>query len=168
MSGRNVAIALAIAVIAVVLQTTLFVELSPFGASPNLVLLVVIAATRHLDPDPAVLFGFSAGLLTDLLGSDPLGMWALVMTVIAYATLRLRERTDEAPLFGIVMVLALTFFGEALFVLVGTLFGEKLLSQNGVARIVILTSVYNAILASAVLPAMTRLLQTKRRTWVLQ
>ena len=168
MTGRNVGIALLLAVTAVVLQTTLFVEVHPFGVSPNLVVLVVIAVARHLDPDPAVLFGFSAGLLTDLLGSDPLGLWALVMTVVAFATLRLRERTETAPLLTIVVVLALTFFGEVLFVLVGTLFGEKLLSQNGVARIVVLTSVYNAILATAVIPLVNRLLVQKRRTWVLQ
>ncbi len=167
MSGRNVGIALLLAVTAVVVQTTLFVEIRPFGVSPNLVVLVVIAAARYLDPDPGVLFGFSAGLLTDLLGSDPLGMWALVMTVVAFVTLRLRERTETAPVFSIVMVLALTFFGEVLFVLVGTLFGEKLLSQRGVVRIVVLTSVYNAILAIAVLPVVTRLLQDRRRTWVM-
>ncbi len=120
MSGRNVDFALLLAVTAVVVQTTLFVEVKPFGASPNLVLLAVVAATRHLDPDPGVLFGFTAGLLTDLLGSDPLGMWALVMTVVAFATIRLQGRTEAGPVFGIVVVLALTFFGEVLFVLVGT------------------------------------------------
>lgn len=165
MNARNTAIALGLVVLAVVLQTTLFVDLRPFGAVPRLPLLVVIAAARHLDPDPAVLFGFSAGLLTDLLASSPLGMWALVMTAAAYLTLRVRDRIDEAPAVSLLLVFIVTLLGEVLFLVLGTLFGLKLLSQGGLVGKLLLTSVYNTLLAVAVLPGMSRLLTTRRRTW---
>ncbi len=164
MSGRTIAIALALGVAAVVLQTTLFAELRPFGASPNLPLLVVIACARHLDPDPAVLYGFSVGLLTDLLGASPLGMWALVMTAAAYGTVRFRDRLEEAPVAGAVLVFVLTLLGEVLFLLLGTLFGLKLLSQAGLVRIVLLTALYTTVLAPALLPGVSLLLAPRRRT----
>lgn len=164
MSGRSISIALTIGIVAVVLQTTLFVDLRPFGASPNLPLLAVIAVSRHLDPDPAVLFGFSVGLFTDLLGSSPLGMWALVMTVAAYVTLRARSRLEEAPVAGALLVAVLTLVGEVLFLLLGTLFGLKLLSQAGLPRLLALTALYTTVLAPAVLPGVSWLLAPRRRT----
>ncbi len=164
MSSRSLATALALGVTAVVLQTTLFVDLRPFGASPDLPLLVVIAVSRHLEPDPAVLYGFSVGLLTDLLGSSLLGMWALVMTVAAFATLRVRHRLEEAPAFGPMFVLVLTVVAQALFLLLGTLFGLRLLSQDGLIRIVVLTAVYTTILSLAVVPGVSALLAPRRRT----
>ena len=47
---------LALVVVAVILQTTLFGEgrLQPLGASPALVTLLVIATVRFLDPEPAL------------------------------------------------------------------------------------------------------------------
>ena len=165
--GRNVAIALAVVVVAVILQTTLFVDLQPFGASPNLVMLVVIGSTRYLDAEPSILLGFTAGLLMDLLGGSPLGMWALVMTVVAYVTFRLWRRFDQAPILMLVGVFAVTFFGEALFVLVGTLFGQQTLSESGLVRILLLTSLYNALLGFLVLPLMSVLLRPPRRRSVL-
>ncbi len=164
MSARQVGIALALGVTAVVLQTTLFVDLRPFGASPNLPLLVVIAASRHLEPDPAVLFGFSVGILTDLLGSSLLGMWALVMTVVAFVTLRVRARLEDSPAFSPLLVLVLTLVGEGLFLLLGTLFGLRLLSQDGLVRIVALTAIYTTILSLAIVPGVAALLAPRRRT----
>ncbi len=165
MSSRNTAIALVIAVVAVVLQTTLFVDVRPFGAVPRLPLLVVLAGSRHLDPDPAVLFGFTTGLLTDLLGSSPLGMWALVMTAAAYVTLRVRERTEEAPAFNLLLVFVVTLLGEVLFLLLGTLFGLKLLSQAGLIGKLLLTAFYNMLLAAAAFPIISRVMTPRRRTW---
>ncbi len=164
MSARQLGIALALGVTAVILQTTLFVDLRPFGASPSLPLLVVIAVSRHLDPDPAVLFGFSVGILTDLVGSSPLGMWALVMTVVAFATLRVRARLEEAPAFSPLFVLVLTLVGEGLFLLLGTLFGLRLLSQDGLLRIVTLTAIYTTVLSLALVPGVSALLAPRRRT----
>ena len=165
MNGRNALLALLLAVTAVVLQTTLFVELDPFGAVPNLVLLVVIACVRYLEPEVSVLFGFTAGVVTDLLGDSPLGLWALVMTVVAFITVRLRHRVVDAPYLLWLGVLALTILGEGLFVLVGTLFGQQTLSQSGVVRTVLLAGGYNALLSFVVMPATTLLMRQRRRGW---
>jgi rod shape-determining protein MreD len=151
-------------VVAVILQTTLFGEgrIQPFGASPNLVVVVVIATVRHLDTEAGLLVGFTAGLLMDLLGGSPLGLWAMVMTVVAYLTLRLRHRADDGVLSVAIGVFAMTFLAHALFVLAGTLFGQRLLTDLDVVRLMLLPSLYNMLLAAVVLPIATRLMGARR------
>ena len=167
MNGRNALYSLVLVVAAALLQTTLFIELDPFGATPNLVLLVVVACSRYLEPETAVMFGFTAGVLTDLLGDSPLGMWALSMTVVAFVVVRLRQRVEENPLLLWVGVFGLTVLGEGLFVLVNTLFGQQTLSQSGVLRQVLLAGVYNTVIGLAVLPAVRLLMRPPRRSWAI-
>lgn len=167
MNSRNALLALLLVVLAALLQTTLFIELDPFGAAPNLVVRVVIACCRYLEPETGVLFGFTAGVLTDLLGDSPLGMWSLAMTVVAFAVVRLRQRTEDNPVLLWLGVFGLTVLGETLFVLVNTLFGQQTLSQSGVLRLVLLAGAYNTLVGFVVLPAVRVLMRPPRRSWAL-
>lgn len=162
MTSRSVSIALLLVVVAVILQTTLFLRIRPFGVMPDLVLLAVVGLARHLAPEPAVLAGFSAGLLADLLGTTPLGLRALVLTVVAFLALRSRERMDASILTLAIGVLALSFIGEALFAVVGTLFGRALLSDALIMRKLLLVPLFNLILAAAILPAVSLSLEPRR------
>ncbi len=162
MSPRTAALALTSVVTAVLVQTTLFADLRPFGAAPNLVVVVVIITVLHLDPEPGILLGFTAGILMDVLGLSPLGMWALVMTVVAHVTIRLRERAaDSLPLAALALVVV-SFGAELLFAMLGTLFGERTLSDPTLFRTIVLVSLYNAVLAVAVYPAMRFMMRSRR------
>ena len=169
MNGRSIAIAIALVVVAVVVQSTLLAEsrLQLFGSAPALVVLVLIAVVRYLDPESAVLLGFTAGLLVDLVGGQPVGLWAMVMTVVAYVTLRVRERAADGPLVIGAGVLVLTFMAGGLFVILGTLFGLKPLSDPAVIRRLILPAIYNVVLAIGVVPGVSKLLEPRRprRGW---
>ena len=103
-------VTLSLVVVAAILQTTLFGDgrLQPLGASPALVALIVIATARYLEPEQALLVGFTAGLLMDLLGSSPLGLWAMAMTTVGYVTLRVRHQADR----GFVLI-GVGVFGRA-------------------------------------------------------
>jgi rod shape-determining protein MreD len=160
MTGRQIAVTLALVVAAVILQTTMFGDgrIQPFGAAPNIVTLVVIATVRYLDPEPGILIGFTAGLLLDLLGGSPLGLWAMSLTVIAFITLRVRRRADEGWLIVAIGVFGLTFLGQALFAVGGTLFGQRTLNNPSVVQTMILPSLYNTLLAALVLPGVTKLM----------
>ena len=98
----------------------------------------------------------------DLLGGSPLGLWAMVMTVVAYLTIRLRYRADNGVVVVGVGVFFLTFLGSLLFVLAGTLFGQQLLANLDVVRLLVLPSLYNVILGAAVLPLTTRAMGARR------
>lgn len=144
-----------IVVTAAALQTTLFVRLRVLDTAPALVLLVVIALARHLAPEIALLMGFGAGLLQDLLSDSPLGLWAFTFTTVAYVVVRLRDRMEEDfSLFG-PFVFAVSAGAIALFAVLGTIFGEKTLADAGLWRKIVLPSLYNALLAGLLLPFAT-------------
>jgi rod shape-determining protein MreD len=160
MTGRQIAITLALVVVAVIMQTTVFGDgrIQPFGSAPNIVTLVVIATVRYLDPEPGILIGFTAGLLLDLLGGSPLGLWAMSLTVIAFITLRVRRRADEGWPIVAIGIFSLTLLGQVLFAVGGTLFGQRTLNNPSVVQTMMLPSVYNTLLAALVLPGVTKLM----------
>ena len=158
MKWRRTAAAVALVILGVALQTTLFVRLRPFGASPALALLLTLAVSRHLGRMPSLVVGFSTGLLFDLLSESPLGLWALVLTTVAFVTVRLRQRFEDDLSLLIPGVFLLTFAGLALYALLGTIFGEQTLADAQVVRKMLLPAVYNTILAPAILPPVTWLL----------
>jgi len=149
--GRAVGLSLAMVITAVVIQTAVFgdTRINPFGAAPAFVLLVVIACVRYVDPEPALLMGFTAGLLVDLLGGSPLGLWAMAYTVVV----------------GLGVFL-LTILSNVLFLMMGTLFGERFLSSGIVIKQTVLPAVYNVGLAVVVFPAVTKLIGERgHRRW---
>ncbi|MGH8935179.1 MAG: rod shape-determining protein MreD [Acidimicrobiia bacterium] len=167
MTHRSTAIAILLVLAAVLVQTTLFVRFQPLGVAPDLVLLVVVASVRHLGAEPAVLVGFSGGLLADLLGVTPLGLRALVLTVVAFLAVRLRERLEASLPAAALGVALLTLLGEGLFAVIGTLFGRALLSDALIMRKLLLVPLYNLVLAAGVFPLASVALQRRSdRGWV--
>jgi len=165
MSGRNIGLSLAMVITAVVAQTAVFGQgrINPFGASPAIVLVIVLACVRYIEPEPALLLGFTAGLLLDLLGGSPLGLWAMAYTLVTYVGIRFRHRADDGPVIVGTGVLLLTLLSNALFLVVGTLFGERFLASSVVIKNTILPAAYNLLLAAVLFPAVTRLIGTRRR-----
>jgi rod shape-determining protein MreD len=164
MRGRHVGLALLMVVVAVVAQTAVFGDgrINPFGSSPAVVLVVVLACIRYIEPEPALLLGFTAGLLIDLLGGSPLGLWAMSYTVVVYIALRFRDRAHDGPLVIGVGVFALTLIANALFLIVGTLFGERFFTSTAVIKNTLLPAVYNVAIAIVVFPLVTRLIGDRR------
>lgn len=164
MINRRLNIALIFAVVAVLLQTTLFVELRPFGVAPDFAMLVVIVAALFLGEEAILVLGFTAGLLTDLLGNTLLGVWALVFTVVAFTAARLRYRVEGSVPAMALGVFLLTAGGQLLFAILGTLFGQQVFSDTGVLRKIILAALFNLVLAPLVVAVSGRLLQDRTRT----
>jgi rod shape-determining protein MreD len=163
-SLRRAGVALLLIVFAVGLQTTLFARLRPFDAAPALVLLTVIAVSRHIPDELAVVYGFLAGLLVDLLSESALGLWALTLSAVAYATVRVKDRIAGdyrlvAPVVFVVSAAAL-----ALFALLGTIFGERTLADAALVKKILLPSLYNTVLAVIVLPIAGVLIGRRPRT----
>ncbi|MGZ5384182.1 MAG: rod shape-determining protein MreD [Acidimicrobiia bacterium] len=163
MRTRAIGLSLLAAAVAVLLQTTLFGQVRIFDVAPDLVMLTVIAVARRLDAEPAVLLGFTSGLAMDLLGSSPLGLRALVLTLIAYATVRMRDRFDVNVLATGLAVVLLSLLGIVLVVVIGTLFGEASLRDPNVLRKILLIPVYNLVMGIAVLPLVTWVVGGRRR-----
>ncbi len=149
MNRARVAISLLAIVLALVIQTTVFGAggVQPLGVAPAFITLVVIAIGPYVEAEYHVLLGFTAGILTDLMGSGTLGLWAMTLTIVAYATVRLRERFNEGIILTAFLVFSLTLLGQLVFVTVGTLFGQDVTADASVAAKVILPAAWNLVLA---------------------
>ena len=138
----------------VVLQTTVFsAGLRVFGVMPDLGLVLTVAVAFSVGPERGAVFGFVTGLAVDLFLSTPLGVSALSFALVGYGAGivqggLLRPSRWTVPAMGALAGLA----GGALFVGISALAGrEELLSLTS-ARVILIASLYDALLAFAVFP----------------
>ena len=160
MNASRILISLLLVVLSVLVQTTAFHSIRPFGEIPDIVLLTVIACIQWLRPEPAVLLGFTGGLMVDLFGTAPLGLHALAYTLAAYATVRIGDRFNYGLYFSVASAGLITFVGLATVALIGTLFGEGTLGSPGIIKTLLLVPLYNMLLGLAVFPLVNRLFKS--------
>ena len=167
MNRSRVAISLLAIVLALVIQTTVFGAngIQPLGVAPAFITLIVIAIGPYVEAEYHILLGFTAGLLTDLMGSGTLGLWAMTLTVVAYATVRLRERFNEGILLTAFLVFTLTLLGQLMFVTVATLFGQEVAADTSVVAKVFLPAVWNLALAIPVVWGLALVFRNRDRRW---
>ncbi|MCB1247750.1 MAG: rod shape-determining protein MreD [Acidimicrobiia bacterium] len=167
MHRGRVVISLLAVVVALVLQTTVFGDggIRPFGVAPALVTLVVIALGPYIETEYHLLLGFTAGLLTDLMGSGTLGLWAMTLTTVAYVSARLRTQIQENLVVQMAIVFGLTVLGQVLFVLLGTLFGQNLVGDSSLVAKIFLPALWNLVLAVPVLWVFGALFRQRDRGW---
>ena len=137
----------------VVLQTTVFTHLRVFDAVPDLLLVATIGMAYEQGPVPGALFGFAAGLTLDLFLSTPLGLSALAFALTGYGvglfqSGLIRESRTIAPVLGGVGGL----IGNVIFIIVGGIAGRGDLFAVHNIQVVIVASLYDALLAGAVFP----------------
>jgi rod shape-determining protein MreD len=71
---------------AAVLQVSLAPHIAVFGVVPNFFFLVVVTLAFIHGPVTGGVTGFVGGLLFDLIGTSVVGPYALVLSVVGYAT----------------------------------------------------------------------------------
>lgn len=165
MTSGRIVIALGIVVVAVLIETTVFEEIQPFGYAPALGMLAVIAAARYLDPEPALFVAFSGGFLEDLLGGSPLGLWASTFTIVAFVTLKIRDREIAGPPAILAGVFGLTVFGQFTYAILGTLFGQAIIGRPGFVWHLLVPALYNVLLAYPVFWLTRAAIRPQERTW---
>ena len=167
MNRARVAIALLAIVLSLVIQTTVFGAggIQPLGVAPAFVTLMVIAIGPYVEAEYHILLGFTAGILTDLMGSGTLGLWAMTLTIVAYATVRLRERFNEGILLTGFLVFSLTLLGQMVFVTLATLFGQEVAADSSVVAKVVLPAVWNLALAIPVVWGLALVFNQRDRRW---
>jgi rod shape-determining protein MreD len=167
MSRSRVVVSLVAVLIAIVIQTTVFApgRIQPLGVAPALITLVVIAVAPQVESEYLLLIGFTAGILMDLIGSGTLGLWAMTLTAVAYAAGRVKHRFPDGPQYIAGAVLGLTVLSQFLFVLLGTLFGQDTINEQGVFWKVLLPGLWNLILAVPVFWVLGKAFRTRQSGW---
>lgn len=166
MTNGKVIIALGLVVAAVLIQTTVFQYIRPFGYAPALGLLTVIALARFLEPEQALFVAFTGGFVQDIVGGAPLGLWASTFTIVAFITLKVRDREIVGTPVILLGVFGLTVIGQFTYAILGTLFGQGIINRPGFIGDLLVPALYNVILAYPVFWLVKVAVRPPERSWV--
>lgn len=136
-----------VAVIAAILETSVFAELPLAGATADLVLVCSVVATFILGIEDGLVIGFVGGLLVDVsVGNRPLGAatLALLLTLgIAFVAARAIGPNRRAISIGLVLVLTAVY--HVLFAVIMVPTAEAPFAVN--PTVILVAAVLNAVLA---------------------
>jgi rod shape-determining protein MreD len=150
----------ALVLIVVVLQVAGVATLHLFGASPDLVPLLIGAVGLLGGSVPAAITGFSAGLLLDLALGQPLGASSLVLTAVGYGVGRYREVRDPSHGLLPIPVGAAATAGYVIgFAALSLMMQVHGTISPSVIREMIITILLNALLALLVFPIIRRFMR---------
>lgn len=162
MIRRSVVIGLVL-VTALLLQSTLFGQLTLLGVRPELVYLVTILFALLDGPAEGAIVGFVGGLLQDFLLNEPKGITALTLTVLGYTIGLSRQYiTSPSPLLPTVLVVVGTAAGLTFHSVVSFLLGSFPHAIGFTAKVIALAALYGGVLTPIVYPAIRRLDETTR------
>jgi rod shape-determining protein MreD len=147
-------------IVTVVFQVAGVVTLNVFGASPDIVPLMIGAVGLLGGSVPAAIVGFSAGLVLDLALGQPLGASSLVLTAVGYGVGRYREVRDPSHGLLPIPVGAAATAGYVIgFALLSFMLEVRGPVSPSVIREMIITILLNALLALLIFPIIRRFLR---------
>ncbi|MDK1474399.1 rod shape-determining protein MreD [Streptomyces sp. 549] len=143
-------------VVALVVQVTVLARLQLPGATPDLLLLTVLALALVYGHTSGALIGFGAGLLADLAppADHAVGRYALVLCVVGYAAGLTKPETGQhrsatAPML---VVAAAALSSTLLYAGVGALVGDTAGRHVGLGGLLFTATLYDLLLAPFTVP----------------
>ena len=154
-------------IIALLLAAILQVSIAPHLAIgvvvPNLLLLVVVTLALTEGPNAGCVVGFFAGLLLDLLGAGPIGLWALVLCMVGYlAGLMEANLFAEGWLLPVTVVLLAGLSAEVAYGIMLGVVGVGIDFWSAFVKTMLPGSLYNTVLAILVFPWLARVLRQEK------
>ena len=145
----------AIFFVALLAHTTVLADVDPRGVRPDVMLLLAIAAGIVAGPERGAIVGFVSGMLAGMFVQAPLGLAALVYSIVGYAVGTLQAQVLRSTWWIPVATAAVaTAGGIVLYALVGAVVGQSHLVSPRLVTIALVAGVLNAGLALGVVPAM--------------
>lgn len=144
---------------AVVLQTVVLSRLPLPGATPDLVLLVVIGLALVQGPVSGLVTGFAAGLLLDLVppADGAVGRWALVLCLAGLVAGRYADSVERSAFLPLVLVAGLSAATVLAYGGLGWLLGDARVTLPALARILPTAVLYDVLLTPFVVPVVMAL-----------
>jgi rod shape-determining protein MreD len=154
---RRAVILLAVITTALLLQTTVFPELTILGVKPELLYLVTVIFAVLRGAAEGAIVGFIGGLAQDFLLNTPKGITALTLTLLGYTVGLARQYlTSPSPLVPAILVALGTAGGIAFHQAIAFLLGEEEGPFLYLAKVVLWTAVYGAVLTPIFFPVLRR------------
>ncbi len=132
---------------ALLLQTTVLARIRVFGVMPDFMLLLAVAAGISAGPTRGAALGFASGMVIDLFLPTPLGLSALVFTVVGYGVgVANAGVLRSAWYIPMLTAGAGSMVGVAFYAVAGSMLGERMWTAH-LVTIVVVVGVSNAVLA---------------------
>lgn len=146
-----------IALLVIVLQTSVVTRISWPLNGPNLILLLFIPWVLSETPFRAALIGFLMGVFIDLAppGNGPAGQWALVMTIVGFGLATYAESSRDlarSPLVEVGIFFLGAFALLLLWGVLGVMVGDDRASAKYFFQFIPGSLLWNMVLAPFVLP----------------
>jgi rod shape-determining protein MreD len=152
-----------VVVSALVLQSTVFAQITLGGTKPDLVYLVTIVLAFLEGPASGAVAGFAGGMAEDFLLNQPKGITALTLTLVGYVVGTIRQYVvSPSPILPVLVVGAATSVGILFNELVTFLLGQLHVGLGEVIRVALLTGLYNALLTPLLFPVIRRIAESSR------
>lgn len=147
---------IALCAAAVVLQVSVFAPFSWNGIAADLVLLMVVAIGLSRGGTYAVICGFGAGLLLDLVppSADETGRWALAMIVVALLASAVQPTSRRSM---VVTAAVCSFVGTSVYALIGVVLGDQMPALGSMLGAILLGVVWDSAVAAIAMPRLVRL-----------
>src|SRR5256885_12375475 len=147
---------------ALVLQSTLFSQVTLAGVKPGLVYLVTVVLAFLEGPASGAVAGFAGGMAQDFLLNQPKGITALTLTLVGYAVGTIRQYiVTPSPLLPVVLVGGATVVGVMFYGVVAFLLGVAV-GTSFLIKVALLAGVYNAVLTPILFPVLRRVAESSR------
>lgn len=155
------AVALALVTVALALQVTVLSRLPLPGATPDLVLLVVVGLALSHGPAYGLVLGFGAGLASDLVppADHEIGRWAFVLTVVGYLAGAARDDTRRSALVPLAVVAGAGAGSILLYAGLGALMDDTSVTWAALSRLLPTAVVYDVVLSAFAIPAILLLVR---------
>ena len=159
MSYPRTAVALVLVTVALALQVTVLSRLPLPGATPDLVLLVVVGLALSHGPAYGLVLGFGAGLASDLVppADHEIGRWAFVLTVVGYLAGAARDDTRRSAFVPLAVVAGAGAGSILLYAGLGALMDDTSITWAAVSRLLPTAVVYDVVLSAFAIPAILML-----------
>jgi rod shape-determining protein MreD len=166
---RRVLTVAVVIVTALLLQSTVFAQIKLLGVSPELLYLVTIVIAILEGPTEGMVVGFAGGMMQDFLLNQPKGITALTLTLLGYTIGMARQYiVSPSPLLPTFLVAAGTAAGIAFYETVSFLLGGLDQPLGYSVKVILLTSLYNAVLTPIFFPLLRRMFEGSRPTRVVR
>jgi rod shape-determining protein MreD len=139
------------------LQTTVLSRLPLPGATPDLVLVLVVGLALVRGPLVGSLLGFAAGLLADLGADRELGRTALVLALVGYAAGLAADQRGRSLVWSVLVVAGAATTAVTVYALEGLLLGDARITGPTFWAALVGTVTYSVLLTPVVVPGLRAL-----------
>jgi len=141
-------------VVALAVQVTMLSRLPLPGATPDLVLVTVVALALAYGPGYGLVAGFCAGLATDLVppADHAAGRWAFVLTLVGYLAGLAHGQVRRSAFVPLIVVSASAAASVLLYALLAALSGDPHVTPGAVMALLPTAVLYDVVLSPFVVP----------------